>query len=124
MDVHNLPDNYRLVDAPFTRSTRPLVTLGQAEHALDKHSYDSPKIRNVSRFPKSTFGSGDDDVFVAKEIIDTATYQGEPVWANQSKTALYFYEDIGGVPARIPIRLNDDGIWETRTAHPIVDWGE
>lgn len=123
MADRNLSDKYQLDDVPFTRSARPLIGLGQAEHALEKHSFDSPKCRNISRFPKGTFGPDDNDVYIAKELIDNATYKGEPVWANKIRTALYFYENIGGVPSRIPVRLNDDGIWETRTAHPLVDWG-
>jgi len=60
--------------------------------------------------PKGTFGSDDNDVFIAKELIDDATYKGEPVWANKIKTALYFYENIEGVPSRVPVRINDDGM--------------
>jgi len=125
---------YQLRNMPFTRSTRPLMTHSAAKHMLDEHAYDSTATRKngqpKDRFPKGTFGPDDDNIELAMDMVNELTLVNEPRWANQEMTALYFDGKLGGVSARVPVRLGNDGqsatdTWAPRTGFPInKDYGK
>lgn len=122
----SLPDKYALPGVPFTPAGRPRMEYGAAKHMLDDHAYDAPKVNGKDRFPSKTFGIYDDDVELARIMVDDLTYRVEPRWADSARTALYFEGNLGGVQTRVPVRLNrETGKWETRTGHPIgKDYGK
>jgi hypothetical protein len=100
------------------------MSIGAAGHALDDHAYDSDRAKD--RFPKHTFGKNDEDTRAMQDTANALTYQTEPYWGNRKKTVLHFDGEVGGVPARVPVRLDEDGVrWQVRTMHPVgKDFGK
>lgn len=114
----SLPDEYQALGVPFTRSTRPKATITNATHSLQKHSYGSPLIDEVSYFPKGFFGAHDNDVFEVMRKMDLVTYLADPIW-NARTNSWMFEAELDGVRAVVPVQMAQDGSgWEVRTMWP------
>ena len=94
------------------------------QHALAKHSYDSPSVPGVTRFPKGTFGFDDNDLYAMIKAVTEVTHNNEPMYDEEDESVWYFQGIVNGVLAEVPVRRNDQGIWEIRTIYPMADWGQ